>query len=311
MNKNLKNEDLYKKLAGGKPLFESDDASNNNKMDGFEKAIAQTDNFIVPENKSKDEIWNDLKSKIDNNQKSQLFSFRKKQTVKLYFSIAASLILIVATAVYLLFYSTVNYYAAHAKQLAIVLPDNSEVELNAGSAISHKRFLWETNREVYLKGEAFFRVEKGSRFTVQTPNGSVAVLGTQFNVFARDEGFEVSCFEGKVEVISSLSKAIRVLEKGQKTFISKDNKLVSPINFNHEKGTGWRKGTLYFDKKPLNLVFKEIERQFNITIDYKGDKQRLYTGQFDIKNLDVALQIVCLPMQLNYTIENEIVYIYQ
>ena len=44
-----------------------------------------------------------------------------------------------------------------------------------------KRFTDE--RIIQLRGEAFFEVEKGSRFVVQTGKGAVEVLGTSFNVF--------------------------------------------------------------------------------------------------------------------------------
>jgi len=56
------------------------------------------------------------------------------------------------------------------------------VVLNSKSTISFNKTDWKNNRQLTLDGEAYFKVEKGSTFTVNTNNGSVTVLGTQFNV---------------------------------------------------------------------------------------------------------------------------------
>ena len=80
------------------------------------------------------------------------------------------------------------------------LPDNSEVVLNSGSEINYKKWNWDNNRRLELKGEAYFRVSKGRRFEVQTSLGKVSVLGTQFNVKARKNRFDVVCYEGRVKV---------------------------------------------------------------------------------------------------------------
>ena len=42
---------------------------------------------------------------------------------------------------------------------------------------------------------------KGRKFTVNTTQGQVMVLGTQFNVENRGNFFEVSCYEGLVQVM--------------------------------------------------------------------------------------------------------------
>ena len=62
---------------------------------------------------------------------------------------------------------------------------------------------WDKKRRVRLEGEAFFKVAKGSTFTVDTKTGSVKVLGTQFNVKNRIGFFEVVCYEGLVGVTVS------------------------------------------------------------------------------------------------------------
>ncbi len=87
-----------------------------------------------------------------------------------------------------------------AEKTAVELPDLSQVKLNAQSRLTFNKKSWNKKREVVLDGEAYFKVAKGSKFSVITKDGTVTVLGTQFNVKHRDNYFEVVCFEGSVGV---------------------------------------------------------------------------------------------------------------
>ncbi|HET9431289.1 MAG TPA: FecR family protein, partial [Chitinophagaceae bacterium] len=82
------------------------------------------------------------------------------------------------------------------------LPDGSTMILNANSTVTLSKG-WEEgkDREVWLQGEAFFKVTrtaKKSRFIVHTGNLDVIVTGTQFNVMNRDSRTTVLLTEGSV-----------------------------------------------------------------------------------------------------------------
>ena len=80
-----------------------------------------------------------------------------------------------------------------AEMLTHVLPDRSTVRLNADSRIRVNEKKWEEKRQLALTGEAYFEVEKGQTFRVETDLGDVEVLGTKFNVYSRSGIFEVFC----------------------------------------------------------------------------------------------------------------------
>jgi len=82
--------------------------------------------------------------------------------------------------------------------LNALLPDKSSVVISPNSKLTYVKENW--NRQVDLKGEAFFKVTKGSKFNVNTVNGVVSVIGTQFNVKSSTEILEVECKEGIVQV---------------------------------------------------------------------------------------------------------------
>jgi len=221
----------------------------------------------------------------------------------------------------------VNIQVARGAQQTVWLPDSSEVQLNADSKLHYNKEQWATQRVVHLSGEALFKVKKGSRFTVQTPQGQVAVLGTVFNVFARPEHFTVQCLSGKVAVKAKGSTGALTLLPAQKATTVQGappaGQAIAPALekqtlANPRQAAAWTRGLYFFEQQPLPQVFAAIERQFNVQIQFQGQTPRTYTGSFtyqpnspdptqDLKN---ALAQVCWPMALDFTIQQNTVYIY-
>ena len=82
----------------------------------------------------------------------------KRLNLLTWYVVAASVLIILSV-----FYganSTKNYTTSIGEQLAILLPDGSQVQLNANSSLEHKRFFWNNNRLLNLQGEAYFEVKE-------------------------------------------------------------------------------------------------------------------------------------------------------
>ena len=80
--------------------------------------------------------------------------------------------------------------AATGSVIRYELPDHSVVWLNSGSTLRYPTVFKKDNRNVELKGEAYFEVEADRKrpFYVNTPAGlSVYVYGTKFNVNAYED----------------------------------------------------------------------------------------------------------------------------
>ncbi|HEX8531413.1 MAG TPA: FecR domain-containing protein [Cytophagales bacterium] len=89
----------------------------------------------------------------------------------------------------------------------LILPDGSQVVMNANSTLRVPRFGFGTrDREVLLTGEARFSVQhtrSNQRFIVRTPQQlRVEVLGTEFVVFSRKRGSKVVLNKGRVRLWS-------------------------------------------------------------------------------------------------------------
>lgn len=203
----------------------------------------------------------------------------------------------------LFFLKETSYTTAYAQQQDVTLPDGSTVALNAGSGLTHKTFLWQQNRELDLVGEAFFKVKKGQAFRVNTTQGAVTVLGTQFVVNARPNYFKVVCFEGKVKVTTKNNNAV-ILTKGKAVQLKTNNTLE---NYNTPSiKPDWLANESSFYNTPVIEVVNELERQFNITISGKEYlKPAQFTGRFKHDSLDIALKTIFISMDIPYTIVNK------
>jgi len=198
-------------------------------------------------------------------------------------------------------FSSSNEIAENGKQTTFLLPDNSEVTLNSGSEIEFKKWNWDENRNLNLDGEAYFKVAKGKKFEVNTNLGKVAVLGTQFNVKARNNRFDVTCFEGKVKVNYNNQEVI--LTKGTTVSFESNVKIIDQTI--SETKPLWTSKEMQFDKEKLVNVLEEIQRQYNVSIDAsKINTTQLFTGKIPSNNIDVALQSLTSIYHLKYTKSN-------
>ena len=89
-------------------------------------------------------------------------------------------------------------------EYSIVLTDGTKVFLNAGSEIYYPVAFSGDQREVGLKGEAYFEVAKDEcrPFFVQAGDVRIRVLGTSFNVtsYPERERIETTLEQGRIQI---------------------------------------------------------------------------------------------------------------
>jgi transmembrane sensor len=210
------------------------------------------------------------------------------------FRVAAILVLALGITFTVQNFSTETQYASNGKRTTFSLPDNSEVVLNAGSEIEYKNWNWNNHRELKLNGEAYFKVAKGKKFEVETNLGKVTVLGTQFNVKARKNRFDITCYEGRVKV-NYKDKEI-ILTPG-KSVTYENGKQLNALVVNQKPE--WLENKIAFNKENLSHILDEIQRQYNVTISVETKyPDELFTGKIPLDNLDVALQIIATTYNL-------------
>lgn len=232
------------------------------------------------------------------------------KTVPLYkkwaFQAAAVLVLALGIAFALKFSVSQTETADFGKKTTFSLPDNSEVVLNSGSEINYKKWNWNNSRHLELQGEAYFRVSKGRKFEVQTRLGKVTVLGTQFNVKARKNRFDVVCYEGRVQVNYADTQIL--LTHGQSVSFQNGKQIKMKVNSLKPE---WIDNQICFYQENIRSLLDEVERQYNITIELNTkDTISLFTGKLPAKDLNTALQIISTTYHLEAkkVSENKIIF---
>ncbi len=256
----------------------------------YKRIIAHTDQYKKPALNSAEILKKVLK-------KSKKPSLYKKRSFAVFYRVAALLILSISVYYFTRTTST-TFRIKTERKLAFVLPDQSSVKLNAKSEVTYDKNNWKNHRDIHLKGEAYFKVTKGSKFNVQTPSGTVTVLGTKFNVLAREHRFEVTCFEGLVAVIYQNKKYLVPAKNSFK--IVKDLPVLTSNITN--KTPYWTENKSHFKSRPFHLVIAAFERQYHLEISYPNSlKNKLYTGEFPHNNKQQALNAIALPFNLSIT----------
>jgi ferric-dicitrate binding protein FerR (iron transport regulator) len=249
----------------------------------------------VPDGKSTDQAWLDMQAKMTQRKASaKVVAFSWKPLI----SVAAAAAIIVGLVLIWPQDDLKIFQCMAGRTEVVTLPDESKATLNAGSSLTFSED-WGNERSVELKGQAFFEVIKGSTFRVVTPGGVVEVLGTSFDVFSRESEFRVACRTGKVRV--SAGKQSVEIAPGFTAILENNRLLVGEFEL---ADPDWRNGEFIYRDAPLGQVFEELGRQFNVKMDIPAIVNRRYTGRFSNKNLEDALQLICTPMGLIYSIDN-------
>lgn len=155
----------------------------------------------------------------------------------------------------------------------ITLPDSTEVTLNANSELKYPTTFDETKREVFLKGEAYFKVRKNNiPFVVSGASGAVKVYGTEFNVNLRTHNeIEAVLVRGVIGVSANMiSDSEVIIKPNQQIIFNTQNGIKSVRDVIVDEYVAWMDGFFKCDRQHLTLLLKEISNWYNIEFEYKN-----------------------------------------
>jgi len=192
----------------------------------------------------------------------------------------------------------------------IVLPDGSNVWLNAESTIKFKVPFDQKIRNVSLSGEAFFDVQKNPNvpFVVNSGGVNVKVLGTRFNYrsFEGENNIEIVLEEGKVSLNTDGEKRANevIMKPGDRVVFDKTSNITRITNEKIEKYIAWHDGKLVFDETLMPEVAIQIGRWFGVDVEIADPKINNYriTTTFDNESLHQVLELLRLssPIDIKY-----------
>ncbi|MEN6456711.1 MAG: FecR family protein, partial [Prolixibacteraceae bacterium] len=211
--------------------------------------------------------------------------------------------LIIGVTCYLFFSPVANedFYFTEAplgQKARVELPDGSMVWLNSGSGIRYSSN-FKKKRELELKGEAFFDVQKsnGKPFLVHTSFLDVEVTGTRFNVNAYDDEpfVETALVEGKVNLLMHSDNKELQLDPGKVLSYSKKSHEIFAFDLNDEAITSWKENRLVFIDDDFAKLVRKIEKWYNVEVIYNPDdfaENKLTVRLLEGEQLDQLLEII-------------------
>lgn len=234
---------------------------------------------------------------------------RRMLPPKQWLALAASLLLLLSVGSFMRFH-TLKTYCPEGVQTSLTLPDGSVVEVNASTTIAYHPYWWFLSRKLSLDGEAFFSVQEGKRFQVVSDMGTTEVLGTTFNVFAREENYQVTCHSGRVRVSDAISNHSVILSPHEQAVLEESGGFeVKPLE-DQGHTPAWTRNLIMFTSAPLRLVFDEVERQYGIVIETPAGMKQVYSGNFSLdQSVENILSLLCLPFDLEYERQTENSYL--
>jgi len=189
--------------------------------------------------------------------------------------------------------------AAYGETKQIILTDQTEVWLNAGSSLKYPSKFNHKKRLVSLTGESFFSVTKNhsTPFVVKTRSLTVKVLGTKFNlkVYPEEHQIVATLQEGKIEVETAKRQKQQMVPNEQLVY-NRETSTLNVAKINPKDIPDWENGNLMFSEVTLGEILQTLKRHFNIPFDI--DKSiDLSTEHFTIKferdkNLEQILQVL-------------------
>lgn len=181
---------------------------------------------------------------------------------------------------------------------SVILPDSTVVYLNSESSLSYPSFFNGDNREVYLKGEAYFEVAKDlkKRFMVSSIHDArVEVLGTHFNIEAYEDNEEIitTLVEGKVNFLFKQHQQTQkvALKPGEKLKYNAKKEEVQLYATSCESEISWKDDKIVLKDTPLREALRMLEKRYNVEflIKNKTGLDDSFTGTFTNERIERIL----------------------
>lgn len=215
------------------------------------------------------------------------------------YAVAASLAAIMVVAYFVLQSPLTTVITAPGQQEIVLLPDGSEVKMNAASTLAYNEDTWAEDRSLNLEGEAFFQVKKGSSFVVNTDYGAVTVLGTSFNVRTRNNKLEVFCYTGKVNVSSTNADTNLLPGNGVRV---ENGKVTDNWTEAGNTEPSWMAAvTIFKEEVPMSEVLEELNVIFGVEVlNYSIPDTATFKGPIPHSNVARSIDNVMGAMNVDY-----------
>jgi transmembrane sensor len=275
----------------------------------------------------KDRIWENVHSAIS----KERYSLSTKVTVSFLIGIAACFLLVFFGDLKISSDAPIkssNLAGMEMKNMTLIdqkilLKDGSLVILKPQSSLVYGKEFNLKKREVFLIGQAFFKVKRNATkpFIVHSGDLNTEVLGTSFWVRSHvgKNQIEVSVTSGKVSVYSNkvsdndnLNGVI--LTRNQKVVFDVVFKTINPTIVDNplpNLSADFLKGQLVFQATPLQTVISTVSKHYGVEIILTNPKSNdcLITADLNGLTLFTQLDLICKSIGAVYEKRGTVIFI--
>lgn len=260
--------------------------------------------------------------KVLKKQKTDLGENNNFRIPRIYYKVAAAVLFLVSVSFYLFNQNIKENQNIQqpitqivkenpkGQKTKIKLPDGSEVWLNSESRLEYPS-VFTGNRQVSLRGEAFFEVVKDPNkpFEVLSNGVLTTALGTSFNINAFEENsVVVGLVTGKisVETKDSLKEDRVFANPGEMVVYNSNNGILNVQLYANLDFIQWTNRIIVFKRANYQQIKKKLERWYDVTINVKNaDKEMTFTGEFKNESLELILERMAFVEKFDFEIKGK------
>lgn len=260
-----------------------------------------------------DFLWQKMEARMNKKKPKEIhFSLNKFRWISAVASVCLVLILSFSGYIAKQWYETntiAQSYTSLSGKSKVVLPDGSEVWLNAESSLEYKTTAWGKERAVHLNGEAFFDVKKDAErpFIVKSQGFAVKVYGTTFNVEAREKAskMNVSLISGSVAV-SSANEA-KMIVPGEVATCTKNSGIITVEKADVDFAAMWAKESVRFERKSIKELSKYLSKWYGVKIilDPSIPENQAYTFTIRHEPFEEILRLMARTNPIQYSFDEK------
>lgn len=314
------------------------DNNNRQMMDEFRRIWDATENYeqMNEEWIEIEEDWNRVKERVGLSERGHSFS-AKREPVSRDKGMLQQIVKVAAIVLFMALMGVLAYQnwqepeepvaqnpvlkeisTSNGERVNLTLSDGTRMLVNSGSEIKLPNTFQPNKREVYLEGEAYFNVTENpdSPFIIHSQNMVTEVLGTSFTVrsYPDDSRMRVVVEEGSVSFGSengSTSDKVVVTGNEMASYDFTEKKLLTRQVDDLALYMSWTEGYFKFREEPLENVAKELERRYDIQVQFEdtGIRDMKLTANLKSRSMSNVLEVIAMSLEIEYRMEQEdIVY---
>lgn len=229
---------------------------------------------------------------------------KRKGSMTLWYSVAAAMLVILSVGYYFILGN--KYVVVSTNQTTsvsqLVLPDGTELSLNAGTTIKYDKENFIRDRKLILeRGEVFIHVIKhsGSQFRIDLGDVEAQDIGTSFNVVKSEKSASVIVEEGKVSMKRHAAEGQVLLMRGMLGVYNAGTKQLSSMNNSDLNYKAWMDKKFTFREMPFEQVAAQLKKVYKMPLIINGHdlRSRKLTAKLHYQTLDSVLEVISASLQ--------------